>query len=591
MKHYSTTVQKSRPMSGKELYLRLMSYVRVYWRIFAVAIIATAITGLSDPAIAAMMKPLLDGSFVERDPAYITWVPLALIALFAIRGIATYLSTIALSWVANKVVLDLRLEMYSKLLVLPSDYYAHTNSGNLISKITYDVNQVSSAATHVLVVLVRDSLAVIGLLGWMLYLDWQLTLIFFLIVPVIAIVIKVVSKRMRKLSRSLQNSMGDLTHILEESTKAQRVVKVFGGESYEKKRFYATTNWLRRYEMKIKGTSALSVPVVQFIGILALAVIIYIASANQEMTAGSFISFFAAMAMLFSPIKRLTGINEHLQRGLAAASSTFALIDEHPEPDNGTQKIARASGKIEFRNISLKYQSSEESALSNINLLIEPGETVAFVGQSGSGKSSLVNLIPRFYQPTSGEILLDDIPIESLKLSSLRSNIAIVTQDVILFNDTISANIAYGSAATANEKEIIAAAKAAHAMEFIEKLPEGLQTLVGENGVRLSGGQRQRIAIARALLKNAPILILDEATSALDTESEHYVQQAMETARQGRTTLIIAHRLSTIEQADKIVVMSQGKIVEIGDHKTLLDKKGAYAKLYHLQFETNNHSS
>ncbi len=572
-------------MNSKELYLRLLSYVRVYWRIFIVALIATAITGLSDPAIAAMMKPLLDGSFVERDPTYITWVPLALIALFMVRGIATYLSTVALSWVANKVVLDLRREMFAKLLILPSDYYANTNSGSLISKITYDVNQVSSAATQVLVVLVRDSLAIIGLLGWMLYLDWQLTLIFFLIVPVIAIVIKVVSKRMRKLSRSLQGSMGDLTHILEETTKAQRVVKVFGGQRYENKRFQATANWLRRYEMKIKATSALSVPIVQFVGILALAVIIYIASANQEMSAGSFISFFAAMAMLFSPIKRLTGINEHLQRGLAAASSTFAFIDEFPEPDNGTQEIKRTTGKIELENISLQYKNSEEFALNNINLSIQPGETVAFVGQSGSGKSSLVNLIPRFYEPTRGQILLDDTPIESLKLANLRSNIAIITQDVILFNDTISVNIAYGSASGVSEKEIIAAAKAAHAMEFIEKLPEGLQTMVGENGVRLSGGQRQRIAIARALLKNAPILILDEATSALDTESERHVQAALETAKQGRTTLIIAHRLSTIEQADKIIVMNQGEIIEMGNHQTLLDKQGAYSRLYKLQFE------
>ncbi len=575
-------------MNSKALYLRLMSYVRVYWRIFTVALIATAITGLSDPAIAAMMKPLLDGSFVERDPTYIKWVPLALIALFAVRGISTYLSTIALAWVANKVVLDLRQEMFSKLLVLPSDYYANTNSGNLISKITYDVNQVSSAATQVLVVLVRDSLAILGLLGWMLYLDWQLTLIFFLIIPVIALVIKVVSKRMRKLSRLLQNSMGSLTHILEEATKAQRVVKVFGGQHYENKRFKATANWLRRYEMKIKGTSALSVPIVQFVGILALAVIIYIASANQEMTAGSFISFFAAMAMLFSPIKRLTGINEHLQRGLAAANSTFSFIDESPEPDEGTQKIKDVTGKIEFKNLHLKYKTSEEPALSNINLLIEAGETVALVGQSGSGKSSLANLIPRLYLPTDGQILLDDTPIESLKLASLRSNISIVTQDVILFNDTIEANIASGSSSGSSKKEVLAAAKAAHAMEFIEKLPEGLQTLVGENGVRLSGGQRQRIAIARALLKNAPILILDEATSALDTESERHVQAALETAKQGRTTLIIAHRLSTIEQADKIVVMKQGRIVETGTHQTLLKKQSTYKKLYTLQFEQGN---
>ncbi len=572
-------------MNSKALYLRLMSYVRVYWRIFIVALIATAITGLSDPAIAAMMKPLLDGSFVERDPTYIKWVPLALIAIFAVRGISTYLSTIALAWVANKVVLDLRKEMFAKLLVLPSDYYANTNSGSLISKFTYDVNQVSSAATQVLVVLVRDSLAIIGLLGWMLYLDWQLTLIFFLVIPVIAIVIKVVSKRMRKLSHLLQNSMGNLTHILEETIKAQRVVKVFGGQHYENKRFKATANWLRRYEMKIKGASALSVPIVQFVGILALAVIIYIASANQEMTAGSFISFFAAMAMLFSPIKRLTGINEHLQRGLAAANSTFAFIDEFPEPDEGTKKIKDVTGKIEFKNIHLKYKTSEEPALNNINLLIQAGETVALVGQSGSGKSSLANLIPRLYLPTDGQILLDDTPIESLKLDCLRSNISIVTQDVILFNDTIEANIAYGSSSRSSKKEILAAAKAAHAMEFIEKLPEGLQTLVGENGVRLSGGQRQRIAIARALLKNAPILILDEATSALDNESERHVQAALEAAKQGRTTLIIAHRLSTIEQADKIIVMKQGKIIETGTHQALLNKKGAYSKLYTLQFE------
>lgn len=574
------------PLSSKELYLRLLRYVRPYWRVFAISIVSMVVLALSEPAIPALLKPLLDGSFVDKDPDAMQLMPLWLVLLFLVRGASSYSSTIAISWVANKVVMDLREAMFDRLLRLPTRFYDDNSSGVLMSKVAYDVSQVTDAATNALVVLVRDSIAIIGLLAWMLYLNWKLTLLVFLAAPLIALVVRTLSQRLRKINRSLQQTMGEMTHTLEEALTANRVVKVFNAEEHEARRFRHVANWVRRNFFKLASASAANTPLVQLIAALAFAIIIYIAiqeSTRGDITVGGFVSFFGAMGLLFSPLKRLTSINEHLQRGLAAAESVFGLLDQPPESDTGQRKLGRAQGAVEFIDVAMSYDNTATPALVDINLRIAPGESIALVGPSGSGKTTLVNLIPRFYAPTRGCILLDGIDIQDLHLQDLRRQIALVSQDVMLFNDTIAANIAYGILDRSDEASIIAAAEAAHAMEFIRRMPEGLQTMVGEKGARLSGGQRQRIAIARALLKDAPILILDEATSSLDTESERHVQAAVENLQKDRTTLIIAHRLSTIERADRIVAMERGHIIEVGSHSELLAKNGLYSRLYRAQ--------
>jgi subfamily B ATP-binding cassette protein MsbA len=573
--------------NSRVLYLRLLRYATPYWRMFALSILTMMLVAATEPALPALMKPLLDGSFVNRDPTTIRYLPFALVGLLLVRGVFGFASDYALSWVSNRVVFDLRAEMFCRLVNLPTRYYDDASSGALISKLSYDVTGVTAAATSVLTVMVRDSLTVAGLLAWMFYLDWKLSLITLVVGPIIALVIQSFSGRLRQVSRDAQRAMGDITHVLDEAIECHKVVKVFGGQAYEQRHFDAAIKRMRDFAMRQTIAAGASVPLVQVCAAIAVAFIVYY-SAQQSgvngVTVGGFVSFMTATLMLLTPLKHLTGVNASLQRGLAAAESVFAIIDEPPEVDSGTQSIGRAQGRIEFEHLSFSYPGATKPALADVNLSIAPGETVALVGGSGGGKTTLANLIPRFYQPGAGRIMLDGIDTQTLTLASLRANLALVSQDVVLFNDTVAANIAYGPLAGSSEAEIVAAAEAAHALEFIREMPQGLQTMIGENGVRLSGGQRQRLAIARALLKNAPVLILDEATSALDTESERVVQAALETLMQGRTTLVIAHRLSTIEKADRIVVLQKGAVAEVGSHAELLAQDGLYAYLYKIQF-------
>lgn len=581
-------IDNTRSISAGVVYGRLLNYVKPYWLAFSAAVFAMAVFAGTETGLAAMMKPLMDGSFVNKDAATIKFIPLALIGLFLIRGAASFVTSYGLGWVARNVIKQLRTEMFERLITLPASYYDQSTSGQLMSKLLYDVEQVALAATDAVLTMIRDTLTIIGLLAWMIYLNGMLSLIILLTVPLIALLVYKVSYRFRRISKNIQNSMGDVGHVSNEVIEGHREVKTFGSQDYELKRFDIINQQNRRQRMKMITTDAISQPIIQLISVLGLSGVIYIATLPDmldKISAGSFISFITAMFMLLTPLKRLTKVNGKIQAGIAAAQSVFSLLDQRPESDTGTKLIGRSRGEIQYQNVGFSYNASKGDVLENISFHARPGQTIAFVGHSGSGKTTLVSLLARFYPCTTGHILIDGIDINELKLSELRNQISLVNQQVILFNDTIANNIAYGQKQQVSNDQIIAAAKAAHAWDFIQRLPEGLATQVGQNGVLLSGGQRQRLAIARALLRDAPILILDEATASLDSEAERHIQAALEALMKQRTTLVIAHRLSTIEKADQIIVMHNGKIIETGTHSDLLAKGQHYAELYRLQFQ------
>ena len=576
-------------LSSIQLYGRLLSYVLPYIPLFLLSIVGFAIYSGSQVAATEWLKRVIDHVNNPVEDLRLL-LPLALITIAFIRGLGFFIGNYLLSSISNRLVHNLRTELFEKLTVLPSSYYDEHSSGHLISRITFNVMQVTGAATNALKIFIREGLLVIGLITYLMFLNWKLALFLFIAAPFIALIVGVAAKRLRKISGKIQTAMGDVTHVASETINGYEEVKSFGGEEYEIQRFNFASDNNRKQNLKLEATNSIASPLVQMFVSAALALITWLAldaSVVSNMTPGTFIAFFSAAGMLAKPVRQLSEINSQIQKGLAAAEDIFGQLDEESEKNEGEHKSDHIEGKINFNKVSFSYRGSVGNTLNNIDLDIEDGESVAFVGRSGAGKTTLMSLLPRFYDGFTGEISVDGIPLMDYDIKNLRSHIALVSQNITLFNDTIASNINYGS----NEKtldEIKIAARKANAHDFIEALPDGYETIAGDDGVLLSGGQRQRIAIARAILKDAPILILDEATSALDSESENYIQDALKELTLNRTTLVIAHRLSTIESSDKIVVMEQGEIVEIGNHESLIARDGHYAELHKNQFKDDD---
>ena len=567
------------------IYRRLLGYAKPHWPMFLLGVLGMALFASVDTGYAYLVKQFLDGAFVERNREMLVFVPLGIIGLFAVRGIGDFLSVYAPGWVGRQIVKQLRAELFRHYMDLPTAFYDRNSSAELLSKLTYNTELVAEATTNSVTVLIRDTLTIAGLLAWLFWLNWHLTVMALLVAPLIIVLIQGINRAFRRYSARIQNSMGDVTRIAKEAIDGQRLIKVFNAQDFEAQAFETVIEGNRFQHMKLLRARAISNPVVQMIAALALAGVLYVAIKrvlNQGLTVGEFISFLGALLLLTAPLRRLVGVFGPLQQGIAAGRSVFTLLDEPAEPLGGGRPLARAKGEVEFREVEFGYPG-KVPALRGVSFRAAAGETVAIVGRSGSGKSTLVSLVPRFYAATGGEVLVDGVEVGEYALAALRANVSLVSQDVVLLNGSIRDNIIFstvGATAAAVER----AALAAHVLEFTEQLSGGLDTQVGDRGLLLSGGQRQRIAIARALLKDAPILILDEATSALDTEAERIIQVALEGLMANRTTLVIAHRLSTVEHSDRIVVLEDGHLVESGTHAELLGSGGVYASLYRMQF-------
>jgi len=578
---------KKEPTASTQIYKRLLTYVKPHRGLFAISIVGFLMYSGTQTLFAALIKHIIDTLQSEaREGMY--YLPLLFSGLIVIHGIGAYIGNYFLAKVSTNVVHALRCEIFDQYTRLPTSYFDANNSGYMISRITNNVGQVTQATTDAVRTFVREGFTAIGLLIYLFYSSWMLSLVFVVIAPIIVVLVSYVSKRLRSISKKIQESIGDMTHITSELVGGHRVVRSYGGEDYERKRFLESSLYNRSQSLKLSTTMAIHNPIMQFIIAIALSVLMYMALFfMKQASVGEFVGYLTAAFLLPRPIRQLSDANGDIQKGIAAAESLFEILDEPGEEDSGSYQAERCQGALEFKNLSFKYPGTNEFVLRDINFKVEPGQTIALVGASGGGKSTLANLVSRFYSHNNGEILLDGVEINSYQLANLRKQIALVNQQVTLFNDTIANNIAYGALATATKTEITQAATDAYAMEFVSKFELGLETEIGENGVKLSGGQRQRLALARALLKDAPILILDEATSALDTESERYIQAALQKVMRNRTTLVIAHRLSTIENADVILVIDQGRIIEKGSHAELIAKQGAYARLHHIQFKTH----
>jgi ATP-binding cassette, subfamily B, bacterial MsbA len=569
------------------VYRRLLRYTLRHWQVFALALLFSMLNAATDTAIVYLMKPLLDGSFVEKNPMIIRWIPAAFLVLIMLRGVFAYLAAYNMSWVGRRVVHDMRSEIFDQFLRLPVQFYDHQAYGNLLTRLTYHVEQIAESVTGAVATMVREGMTAIGMIALLFYLNWRMAIFILVVAPIVVLMVRIISQRFRRYSSRIQDSMGDVTHVGEELITGHRVVKVFGGEQYERKHFAEVNEKNTRLNVRLARTKAAATPIIQLPAAWVIAAVIYFATRDSmlaQITPGTFMAFLGALMGLNAPIKQLSMLNATLQKGIAAAADIFKLLNQPGEPVGGQRALSRAQGDLHFEGLGFVYPQTSRRVLQDIELRIAPGQTVAFVGRSGAGKSTLLSLLPRFYDATEGCIRLDGHDIRDYPMRDLRRQIAFVPQSVTLFNDSIARNIAYGDMEDTPEPRIIEAAKHAHAWEFIEPLPEGLHTRVGQNGVLLSGGQRQRLAIARALLKDAPILILDEATSALDTDSERKIQEALEYLMRRCTTLVIAHRLSTIQKADLIVVMEQGRVVEQGKHADLLTLGGHYAALHAMQF-------